>query len=211
MKRIIFYTFVMVVIVVCIYLYKMTEETSIYLTETDSLSTGMPTLDEWKFKYYSYLGSTNSLEGKFIAANAAYNLAIKYNPYSAQNYLSRGLLKFERAHYKLAISDLNMAEKYHYRYEGDGEEKLDYFGLAMLHFTKARARIELKKHVNKYGTIKKNTIEMDLNIPLGMDLNMALETDLNMALNYARAADRKDLATSISELKNSFLEDIKQN
>ena len=92
----------------------------------------MSVADEWNCKYYAFLGDKNASESKVIAANAAFNLAIKCNPNSAQNYLSRGLLKFERSHYKLAISDLNMAKKY--GYEGDGEEKLEYFDLAMLHF-----------------------------------------------------------------------------
>ena len=67
MKRFIFYTFVVVAIMVLIYLYKSTE-TPVFLTDIQKENINMHSLAEFHFYYFSVAGGRQVLDGNLIAA-----------------------------------------------------------------------------------------------------------------------------------------------
>ncbi len=71
----------------------------------------MPAYEEFRDNFYRLQASKNMLEGNPISAVAAYNVVIHYKPDSASAYLGRGLARWEREHYDLALFDLRMARK----------------------------------------------------------------------------------------------------
>ncbi len=137
---------------------------------------------EFRQNYYEWRGTQYILEGNFTAANAAFNLAIAYNPNNASAYLSRGMLKSQRGQYYRAISDFDRALECNLEYED--EEILDY-QKATLYFERARARISLKPNIRKNDRDKSLVVN-----------------DLVVAAVYARVAGMENLLTQIDKLNN---------
>lgn len=69
----------------------------------------LPAAFEYRQTYYKFMAAHYALEGNLVAANAAYDLAIHYDPENAELYIGHAILKIERKQYDFAIRDLDKA------------------------------------------------------------------------------------------------------